>query len=214
MWSLNPSLPTEKLGVGSSLSVIWLHAGFMVRMCHSLSYPFRLGIFAFTRCVGVAGLGSWSHSLVITSCVTVHSVFPWVEGSSGTSIWVDLPLKASYRLRTLVPWGRYVEKTCGDYVCLGHLTMLYGSLKKVETELFSPHHQNASLFYQSETPFKVDVSVLILNLCKFIILVKHPFDFSVFLYLLIRFQLTSDIVSWSQEKANWKRALHNNVRLC
>lgn len=182
MWRLNPSLPMEKLGVGSSLSVVRLHAGFMVRLCCSLPYPFSLGIFSFTQCVGVAGLGSRSCSLVITSCVTVCSVCWWVEGSSGTSIWVDLPLKASCRLSTLVPWGRYVKKTCGDCACLGHPTTLHGSLKKVENKLFSLHHQNASLFYQSETPFKVDVSVLILNLCKFIILVKYPFDFSAFLY--------------------------------
>lgn len=117
MWRLNPSLPMEKLGVGSSLSVVRLHAGFMVRLCCSLPYPFSLGIFSFTQCVGVAGLGSRSRSLVITSCVTVCSVCWWVEGSSGTSIWVDLPLKASCRLSTLVPWGRYVKKTCGDCAC-------------------------------------------------------------------------------------------------
>lgn len=90
IWDASPMLHRQKLGIRSSLLIVWCCAGdgiYSERVCLHFSpiLMWVMWVFTFACCVRVAQLVSEFHSVRISLCVAVHSIHPWQEVSSGGS---------------------------------------------------------------------------------------------------------------------------------
>lgn len=81
----NPLLLREKQGVGVSLPIVCHYAGGVVYGGSASACPthFIVTVFSLTQCVGVVRLLSGFCSVVIASCIAVHSIYIWLKVSSG-----------------------------------------------------------------------------------------------------------------------------------
>ena len=98
---------------------------------------FDVGTFSFVWCVGVSKLASESLSERLAACVTIHLVYFWQEGSSGTPVfptWSALTLTDYFYLQPTR--NKYHEN--GDLLYIIHCWILVlGAILTYNTRLIS-----------------------------------------------------------------------------